>query len=185
MGIFKNFKSDHNDSETLKQAGGDAFKDMNAQAAQMQEQYGGTIRAAQAMDLGAQMAIAQRLNNLVANGVAGIASVVSVHEIGPGVSGNGSVEMEFQLTQTDGPGAPRPITVRQDLMGSASAYQAGQQLQLRIDPNNPDDAMLWADAPTGSEARMAKLEQLAAMHKAGAFTDEEFAAKKAAILEEG
>jgi hypothetical protein len=158
------------------------FKDMNALAAQMQEQYGGAIQAAHTMDIGAQMAIGQRLNHLVTNGVAGTASVVSVRELGPGVSGNGSIAMEFQLTLTDGPGAPRPITVRQDMMGSASAYQPGQQVQLKVDPNNPDDAMLWADAPTGSAARMAKLEQLAAMHKAGAFTDEEFAAKKATIL---
>jgi hypothetical protein len=184
MGMFKNFKSDRRDAKTLKQAGRGAFKDMNALAAQMQEQYGGAIQAAQTTDVGAQMAIAQRLNHLVANGVAGTASVVSVHELGLGASGNGSVAMEFELTLTSGPGAPRPITVRQDMMGSASAYQPGNQLQLKVDPNNPDDAMLWADAPTGSEARMTKLEQLAAMHQAGAFTDEEFAAKKAAILAE-
>jgi hypothetical protein len=184
MDMFKNFKSDRQDAKTLKKAGRGAFKDMNALAAQMQEQYSGAIQAAQSTDIGAQMAIAQRLNHLVANGVAGTASVVSARELGPGVSGNGSMAMEVQLTLDSGPGAPRPITVRQDMMGSASAYQPGQQLQVKVDPNNPDDAMLWADAPTGSEARMAKLEQLAAMHKAGAFTDEEFAAKKATILAE-
>jgi hypothetical protein len=182
--MFKDFKSDRHDAKTMKKAGRGAFKDMNALAAQMQEQYGGAIEAAQTADLGAQVAIAQRLNHLVANGVAGTASVVSVSELGPGVSGNGSVAMEFALMLTDGPGAPRPITVRQDMLGSASAYQPGQQLQVKVDPNNPDDAMLWGDAPTGSEARMAKLEQLAAMHEAGAFTDEEFAARKAAVLAE-
>ena len=184
MGIFKNFKSDHTDAKTLMGAGLAAGKDMNAMAAQLREQYAGAIQAAQTMDVGAQMAIAQRQNHLVANGVAGTASVISVRELGPGVSGNGSMTMEFQLTLTSGPGAPRPITVRQDLMGSASVYQPGQELQLKVDPNNPDDAMLWAAAPTGSDIRMAKLEQLAAMHQAGAFSDEDFAAKKAAILAE-
>jgi hypothetical protein len=183
MGLFKNIKADHDAVKDLRKSSLGAAKDMTAMAAQMSEQYAGAIAASQSMDLTAVAAMGQRINHLMANGVDGTATLVSVRELGPGIAGNGTA-MEFALTVTDGPGAPRPLTVHQDMMGSAAAYQPGQQLQVKIDPNNPDDAMLGATPPGGSDTRIMKLEQLAAMHKAGAFTDEEFAQKKAAVLAE-
>jgi hypothetical protein len=185
MGFFKDRKSDHADAKTLKAAGLGAVTDMKAMAAQMQEQFAGAIQSAQTMDAGAQIAIAQRHNHLMANGVEGTATINSARDLGASAIPNCS-SIEFALTLTDGPGAPRNITVRQDVGGTVASYAAGQQVTLKVDPNNPDDAMLDAQAavPGGSDARMMKLERLAAMHEAGAFSDEEFATKKAAVLAE-
>jgi hypothetical protein len=183
MGFFKDRKSDHADAKTLKTAGRGAVNDMKAMAAQLQEQYAGAIHSAQTMDLGAQVAIGQRTNHLMANGVESTATVNAVRDLGASVV-PGCTSIEFDLLLTDGPGAPRNITVRQDLGGTTAGYAPGQQVTVMVDPNNPDDAMIGARAPAGADTRIAKLEQLAAMHDAGAFTDEEFAAKKAAVLAE-
>jgi Short C-terminal domain len=66
---------------------------------------------------------------------------------------------------------------------AAQTMDFGKQMAMgqRI---NPADAMLGSKPPGGSDTRIMKLEQLSAMHAAGAFTDEEFAAKKAAVLAE-
>jgi hypothetical protein len=126
--------------------------------------------------------MAQRVQRILA-GVEGTGTIVAARDLGPGESGNGtSVEIEIALAS--GPGAPRQFSFRQDVMGNAATLPPGQQLTVKIDPNSPDDAMMWGEAPAGSEARIAKLEQLSAIHAAGGFTDEEFAAKKAAILAE-
>ena len=184
MGFFKDRKSDHADAKTLKTAGLGAVSDMKAMAAQLQEQYAGVIHAAQTLDHNAQATIGQRVNHLMANGIESTAVLNAVRDLGPSVAIPGCTSMEFDLTLTDGPGAPRNLTVRQDLGGSVAAYAPGQQITVMVDPNNPDDAMLGAKASGGSDTRIMKLEQLATMHKAGAFTDEEFATKKAAVLAE-
>lgn len=183
MGFLKNFKSDRADVKEIKDSAMSAFATANAEAAQLATQYAGVIQTAQSMDIGAQLAIGQRIQHLTANGIDGTATLMATRDLGPGLSGNGT-SMEFDLTLTSGPGAPRPITIRQDMMGAAAAYMPGQEMVVKVDPNNPTDAMLWATPPTGSDARLAKLEQLAALHQAGAITDEDFAAKKAAVLAE-
>jgi hypothetical protein len=183
MGFMKNFKSDRQDIKTIKTAGLNAFAAANAQAAALQEQYAGVIQAAQAMNTPEHLAAAQRAQRILNTGVVGTGTILAARDLGPGVMGNGS-SVELEISLTDGPGAPRTLTIRQDVMGNAATFTPGQETKVKIDPSSPDDAMLWADSPGGSDIRIAKLEQLSAMHAAGAFTDEEFAAKKAAVLAE-
>jgi hypothetical protein len=180
MGFFKNLKSDRADRNEVKNAGLAAFASARAQADEMQAQHGDVLKAARGMDMNAAMANAQRLQHIKQNGLEGTATLVSATDGGPANGGFGT-EIVLELNLTSGPGAPRSLTIRQ-VRAPGVEYTPGLETQVKIDPDNLDDAILWAAIPTGEDARLAKLEQLAAIHASGALTDEQFAALKAKTL---
>jgi len=181
MGLFKNAKSDRADNAKVKASALGAFAQASAQAAQLQSQHAGALGTARGMDMNVAVATAQRAQHISKNGIDGTATVISVAPGGPSAIGAGTT-MQFDLALIRGPGAPRPLTVHQDVGDGQATRSPGDVIQVRINPDNLDDAILWGTAPTGGDARIMKLEQLATMHSAGAFSDEEFAARKAAVL---
>jgi hypothetical protein len=183
MGFFKNLKSDHDSAKTVTASVLGAVSDMNTMAAELAKTHAGTIAQAQSMNLGEQMAIAQRMQHIIRDGLPGKGNIVTVAAQGPGKSGNGTA-VEIELSLTSGPGAPRNLTIHTDVMVDVATMTPGSELQVKIDPLNLDDAILWADLPTGPDARIAKLEQLAAMHATGVLPDDRFEQMKAAILAE-
>jgi hypothetical protein len=186
MGWFKNAKSDHEDAKAVRQAAFGALSEATSAMTQIQATYGDQIKAAESMmahtDLAKTMAMGQRVNFLVHNGIPATSTVVSAQSLGPGESGNGT-SVEFQLNLTSGPGAPRQVTIRQDMMGDPAA--PGAELPVLISPNDPNDVMIGSKPPTGGEdVKMMRLEQLARMKATGALPDERFEAMKAKILAE-
>jgi hypothetical protein len=186
MGFFKNLKSDHEDAKAVGQAAVSALSEATSAMAQIQATYGDQIHAAQSMmsqiNPAKAMAMGQRLNFLVNNGIPGMSTVISAQALGPGESGNGT-SVEFQLTLTSGTGAPRQVTVRQDMMGDPAA--PGTEMPVLISPTDPNDVMIGSKPPTGGEdVKMMRLEQLAAMKASGALPDAKFQELKARILAE-
>ena len=134
----------------------------------------------------------QRINTL---GVNGTGTVVSARNLGPGMSGM-STRMEIDVNVTSGPGAPRTLTVKQEMVGDLAAYAPGAQLTIRINPQNPDEALVWsagagavatstAPVAAGGGDMASRLQQLADLRDRGALTPEEFAQQKQRILAAG
>jgi hypothetical protein len=160
------------------------------EADKLAAQYSGAISAARSVDPGEMQRTAERLQRITGRGVAGRGTVISARELGEGMGGVG-VSMEVQLNLVSGPGAPRPLTIRQDVMGGVDAYPAGLELPVKIDPDNPDDALIWSDvdaatkasaAPAVEEAKNAQIATLEQLRDGGQLTDQQFEDAKARIL---
>ncbi len=160
------------------------------EADKLAAQYSGAISAANSVDLDELRETHARMQRIRTQGAEGAATVVSASELGEGMGGVG-ISIELQLNLVSGPGAPRPLTIRQDVMAGAEAYPAGLELPLKIDPENPDDAMIWADvdpatkeatAPMVAEARNSQVAALEQLRAAGTLSDQQFEQAKARIL---
>jgi hypothetical protein len=181
-----------------KNAAEDAMKAQQAAMQQAAAAYPGMQGAMAGMgnvDMAEMMAYRDRTTRINANGVEGAATILAVRNLGPGTAGVGT-KMEFDLSVTAGPGSPRNITIKQEMMGDQSAYTPGSGLTIKINPENPDEALVWGGAPAAGAATaapasaqpasggdtVAQLEKLGKLHDSGALTDEEFAQQKARIL---
>lgn len=149
------------------------------------------------MDVGAMMAYGQLVQRIQTNGVDGKGVVADVRSLGATVSGMGE-KLELAVNVTAGPGAPRTVTITQDVMGDVTTHAPGTEVPLRINANDPDEAMIWVTVPGGIPAAgtvpapatapaagtdtIARLEKLGALRDSGAITAEEFAQQKARIL---
>jgi hypothetical protein len=197
MGFFDKRKEkkelDAQDRESQREAkeAGFALRDKwMGEADKLASQYSGAIAAAGSVDVGEMQRVAARQQRISRDGIAGRGTVVSARELGEGMGGVG-ISMEVQLNLVSGPGAPRPLTIRQDVMAGADAYPAGLDLPVKIDPENPDDALIWADvdaetkaaaAPAVADAKNAQIAALEQMRDAGQLTDQQFEDTKARIL---
>ena len=88
-----------------------------------------------------QMAERDRIQRLNASGVPGRATVVSAQEVGTSAGGVG-IDTQFQLQVSDGPGAGGTINVKQSMVGDGAWYQPGQTVALKINPANPQEALI-------------------------------------------
>jgi hypothetical protein len=136
---------------------------------------------------------AERVRRIAIEGVDGTATVISARECGEGMSGVG-VTLELELNLVSGPGAPRALTVRQDVMGGVESYPPGLGLPIKVDPQNHDDAMIWADVqPAATDAaaqvpgtdRISRLESLAKLRDQGVLSEERFQELKSRLLADG
>jgi hypothetical protein len=177
-----------------KNAAEDAMKAQQAAMQQAAAAYPGMQGAMAGMgnvDMAEQMAYRDRTMRINANGVEGTATILAVRNLGTGTAGVGT-KMEFDLSVTAGPGSPRNITIKQEMMGDPSAYTPGSGLTIKINPENPDEALVWGGAPAAGAAAtaapasggdtVAQLEKLGKLHDSGALTDAEFAQQKARVL---
>ena len=87
------------------------------------------------------MAERDRIQRLNASGVPGRATVVSAQDIGTSAGGVG-IDTQLQLQVTEGPGAGGTINVKQSMVGDPGWYQAGQSVALKINPDNPQEALV-------------------------------------------
>jgi hypothetical protein len=80
------------------------------------------------------------------------------------------------------------------MMTGVDSYPAGLELPVKIDPQNPDDALVWADvdpaakqaaAPAAAEARKTQIANLEQLRDAGQLSPEQFEQAKARILGAG
>jgi Short C-terminal domain len=198
VGFFKNHKENRElneeDREARRDAAGAALEARDVwreKAGELSAQYAGAIQAASSVDINEMQRTAQRVQRISTQGIPGKATVVSAREIGQGMAGVGAT-VEFELDLISGPRAPRRLTIRQDVMGGADSYPAGVELPVKVDPDDDDDAMIWADvqsagsATTGPDAagidRVGHLEALAQLRERGALSDEQFQQAKARLL---
>lgn len=160
------------------------------EADRLAAQYSGASDAAGAVSIGQMQETAARMQRITSRGVAGRATVISTRERGEGMGGVG-VSLELELDLISGPGAPRKLTVRQDVMGGAPTYPPGLEVPLKIDPENPDDALIWMDvdpepprtAPAVSAAdAAAHLDALSQLRDRGQLSEREFEDAKARLL---
>ena len=98
------------------------------------------------VDMAEMMAYRDRTTRINANGVEGTATILAVRNVAPGTAVVGT-KMEFDMSVTAGPGSPRNITIKQEMMGDPAAYTAGSALTIKINPENPDEALVWGGAP--------------------------------------
>ncbi len=199
MGFFKKHKENRElneqDREARRDAAAAAFEAKDAwtsKASELSAQYADVIRAASSVDIGEMQRTAQRMQRISSHGIPGKAVVTSARELGQGMAGVG-VAIELELELTDGPGAPRQLTIRQDVMGGADSYPAGLELPIKLDPEDHSDAMIWADVqPTDPAApaqggapsadRVAHLDALTQLRERGDLSEEQFEQAKARLL---
>ncbi len=177
----------------MQAAGSELQQTWLEKADQLQAEYAGAIQAAASVDAGELQRTAERMRRITTDGVAGRATVISARACGAGMGGVG-VAVELELNLTEGPGAPRALTVRQDVMGGPESYPAGLEVPVKIDPDSPDDALVWADAEVAAdggaqqlsaEDRTTRLEALAALREQGVLSDEQFKDLKSRLLGTG
>jgi hypothetical protein len=154
------------------------------------------------MNMPEMAAYAAKMQRITANGAAGTGTIVGTRTVGPGSSGMGTT-LDFDVSVTGGPGAPRAVTIRQEMMGDLSGYQPGAEVTLRINAANPDEALIWgalgsattsgtsAAPPTSSASSssdddaITRLEHLGRLRDSGAISPQEFEENKARILAGG
>jgi Short C-terminal domain len=195
MGFFGRGKKQELVGETLAEI--EKAQGLQQQAlAQVQALSGGIdvqALAAQAMSgagLAEQMAYRDRIAKLMQHGVDGRATVRAVRE-GASSPLTGT-EVEIDVTVTPAAGAPYESTVKQySPAGAAERFAVGSEIPVRSDPDDPQTIMVWgsaqpaaAPAPVAAPSRIERLEQLGALRKSGALSEEEFEQQKAAILAE-
>jgi hypothetical protein len=151
MGFFQKRKEQHElnkqdrQSQRELEAAGLQLRDKwLGEADKLASQYSQAISAASTVSVGDMQKTAERLNRISHQGVEGRGTVIAARELGEGMGGVG-ISMEFELKLTSGPGAPRSLTIQQDMMTGTDSYPVGLELPLKIDPQNPDDALVWAD----------------------------------------
>jgi hypothetical protein len=156
MGFFQKRKEQHElnkqdrqSQRELQTAGFDLRDKWRGEADKLAAQYSQAISSANTVSIDEMQKTAERLNRIARRGVAGRGTVVAARALGEGMGGVGT-SIELQLNLVSGPGAPRSLTIRQDMMTGADAYPAGLEVALKIDPQNPDDALVWADVESGA-----------------------------------
>jgi Short C-terminal domain len=197
MGFFDKLKDkrelDKQDRASQREAtaAGFALRDQwLGEADKLAAQYSGAIEAAGSVSIADLQKTAARMQRITSQGVDGKATVISARELGEGMGGVG-VSVELDLDLITGPGAPRKLTIRQDVMGGAATYTPGLEVTLKIDPENPQDALIWADvdqdtrraatAASGLDPT-AHLDALSQLHDRGQLSDEQFEQAKARLL---
>jgi hypothetical protein len=197
MGFFQKRKEQHElnkqdrqSQRELQSAGLDLRDKWRGEADKLASQYSGAISAANSVSVGDMQKTAERVNRISRQGVEGRGTVVSVRELGEGMGGVG-ISVELQLNLVTGPGAPRPLTIRQDMMTGVDSYPAGLELPVKIDPQNPDDALVWADVDraanegAAAEARQTQITALERLRDGGQLSPEQFEQAKSRILGDG
>jgi hypothetical protein len=153
-----------------------------ARADELASQHAGAIQAARAVDLGELQRTAERVQRLTANGLDATARVISARACGEGLAGVGTA-IEFRVQLLAGAGAPRELTIRQDMMGDSDSYPAGLEVPVKVDPQNLDDAMIWAQTESAANVSAdrltaedcdVRLEGLARLRDAGVLSEEQF-----------
>jgi hypothetical protein len=197
MGIFDRHKADRAADRGMVKAAFEMKHELQAQAAAMQTPaIQEAMKQARHLDPAALMAYSQKIQRINANGADGAGTLTSANNLGPGMNGV-SARMHFEIQVISGPGAPRSITIEQEMMGDLAGYQPGAQVSLKINTQNPDEAMMlgptastphvtpMASVPPTGDDTIARLEKLAQLRDSGAITPDEFAAQKARILGTG
>ena len=114
----------------------------------MDKLKGAAEKAQAAMPVGAneeQIRQANRANKLAKAGVETRAHIESMTETGNS-DATGSTEYEFALTiSPNGGGDSYSATTRQYIHPSAS-FTAGQDVTVKVDPDDPGEAILWGAA---------------------------------------
>jgi hypothetical protein len=175
-------KQDRASQREARAAGRDIKQTWLGKVDELAAQHAGAIEAAQSVDMGELQSTAERVQRLATHGVDGTARVISARACGAGMGGVG-IALELRIQLIAGAGAPRELTVHQDVMGDADSYPAGLELPVKIDPQNQDDAIIWADVqpPTGAAAtqltpedRDSRLAGLERLRDRGALSAEQF-----------
>ena len=91
------------------------------------------------------MAERDRIQRLNASGVEAKATVISAQPIAASPGGSG-MDTQSQLSVTSGPGAGSTISVKQSMIGDSAWYQPGQQVTLKVNPANPQEALIFGQA---------------------------------------
>jgi putative oligomerization/nucleic acid binding protein len=142
-----------------------------------------------AMDAGAgasMQILASRMARLYAVGVETPAVILSV-QTGQNALAPGSVWATLELTVQPVGGAPYEVSTEQALVPAvAQGLAPGQQVTVKVDPNDRRAVMLWGAggvAPAGRAlddpaVRLAKLQGL---RTSGVLTEDEFRAQKAKL----
>jgi hypothetical protein len=196
MGLFNKHAADKKADKNMVAEAKKMRSSMLDQAAGLQGQAQGAMDMMKHMNMKEMTAYAEKMHRINANGADGTASVVATRDLGPGSNGMGTT-MEFDLAVISGPGAPRNITVKQEMVGDLAGYTPGAQIPIRINAADPDEALIWG-APAGAETpapasapvggggdTIARLEALGKLRDSGALSAEEFDEQKARILAEG
>jgi hypothetical protein len=174
MGLFKRAKQSGAAFGVARGALG-AVADAGHLAAQVSHEHSGSIQAAEEMlNQPGHREAAQRTARIMNTGIPAVGTIQSTEVL----SGETT---RFVLALTEGPGAPRTLTFQQDVANLAT-YPVGHIQSVKIDPADPNDAMLWADLPTGEDIRISQLENLAQMHASGAIPDATYEMLKARML---
>ncbi|HEY2166587.1 MAG TPA: SHOCT domain-containing protein [Jatrophihabitantaceae bacterium] len=213
MGLFDKHKADRAADRAMVRSAFDAAEQLRHQAAAMQTPgIREAMKQARHFDPQAAMAYAQKAQRVMANGVDGVGTLTAVRNHGPGINGM-SIRMEFDVNVTSGPGAPRSITIAQEMMGDLAGFQPGASVSVKINAQNPDEAIMLGPemgptvtplsqvsavpvpagppatglppTPGSEDDTIARLEQLAQLRDTGAISPEEFQQQKARILGTG
>lgn len=201
MGFWKKNAADREADEKLVAHAMQARDAANQQAAAMAPTAQAAMDMLRGMNMPEMMAYAAKLQRIQANPVDGTGTITAARAVGPGSNGMG-VTMEFDISVTAGPGAPRSVTVRQEMIGDLGYYQPGLELKLRMNAADPSEAMIWGvpdatpaagpgpavpppGAAPGGNDTIARLEQLGQLRDAGAISPQEFEAQKTRILAGG
>jgi hypothetical protein len=127
--------------------------------------------------------------NVEVAGVSGQATIVSLQEGGPYVNDRPTITMELEVEL---PGQERYSAQARQVVGRLviGRLQPGATIPIRVDPKDPTNVMVdepvmldAVDAPVEQRDPLEKLQRLAELRDSGALTEEEFAAKKAEILQ--
>jgi hypothetical protein len=103
--------------------------------------------AKQAVSPGAQMSERDKIMKINQSGVDGLATVVSMQEVG--TSFGGGHDIQFQLivhgAQGDYQVSTKQTMHEQTLAGVAQ----GGEVQVKVDPDDPQSLLVWGAAPAG------------------------------------
>ena len=200
MGLFDRQKEkrelNRQDRASRKEAGAAAreVRDTWLQKAdELAQTHSAAIEAAASVDIEQVQRTAERMRRITAEGVQGRATVISARACGQGMGGVGTA-IELDLDLTEGPGAPRVLRIRQDVLGGPETYPAGLEVPVKVDPGSPDDAMVWSDSGSSGEAgasalspddRTSRLEAIANLRDQGVITEQQFQQFKSQLLADG
>jgi hypothetical protein len=202
MGLFKKNASDKAAEANMVAHAMQARSAALDQVAEMAPMAQAAADMMRGMNMPEMAAYAAKMQRISANGADGIGTIVATRTVGPGSSGMGTT-LDFDVSVTGGPGAPRSVTIRQEMMGDLSAYQPGAEVTLRINAANCDEALIWgapggtatseagaaalgsASSSSSGDDRIARLEHLGRLRDSGAISPQEFEENKARILAGG
>jgi hypothetical protein len=200
MALFKKNRSDKDAEANMVAHAVQARRAALEQVAAMAPMAQAATDMMRGMNMPEMAAYAAKMQRITANGADGIGTIVATRTVGPG-SGAMGTTLDFDVSVTGGPGAPRAVTIRQEMMGDLSGYQPGAEVTLRINAANPDEALIWGTpnseaasqagvaAQTSSAAppddAISRLEHLGRLRDSGAISPQEFEENKARILAGG
>jgi hypothetical protein len=199
MGLFKKNDSDKAAEANMVAHAMQARSAALDQVAEMAPMAQAAADMMRGINIPEMAAYAAKMQRITSNGADGIGTIVATRTVGPGSGGMGTT-LDFDVSVTRGPGAPRSVTIRQEMMGDLSMYQPGAEVTLRINAANPDEALIWGapggaatsdagaaaltSASSGDDA-IARLEHLGRLRDSGAISRQEFEENKARILAGG